>query len=130
MLGRFTSVELQGNALKVTGTFDPQDPRVDHATILFLVVQGKDAAMVWTHGAGEWKRQNGSQWTGTAPATGKGASGGPGTIQHAGGDNDRVRGIAMALVVLPAQERPPAGSGKFDPPTIQALTWCATTVLT
>lgn len=128
MTGRITSVELQGNTLEVTGTFDPQDPRVDHATILFLVVQGKDAAMVWTHGAGEWKRPNGNHWTGTAPATGKSAGGGPGTIGHAGGD--RVRGIAMALVVLPAQEQEPAGSGKFDPPTIQALTWCATTKLT
>jgi hypothetical protein len=34
----------------------------------------------------------------------------------------------MALVVLPAQHRP--GTTKFDPPTIQALTWCATSALT
>jgi hypothetical protein len=130
MTGRITSVARNGNTLDVTGTFDPGDPRVNHATILFLVVKGKDAAMVWTHGAGEWKRPNGTQWTGQASATGTSAGGGTGQIQHGGGDGDRVRGIAMALVVLPAQEREPTGSGKFDPPTIQALTWCASTQLT
>jgi hypothetical protein len=128
MTGRFTTLVLSGGNVDATGTFDPHDASVDHATVLFLVVQGKDADMVWTHGAGQWQRGvNGNSWTGSAPAEGKRAGGGNGTIVK-GVDNDRVRGIAMALVVLPAQERP--GTTKFDPPTIQALTWCATTRLT
>lgn len=128
MLGRFTSLVLNGANLEATGTFDPQNQRVDHATVLFLVVQGKDADMVWTHGAGEWQQgANNNNWVGSAPAQGKRAGGGNGTIAM-GVDNNRVRGIAMALVVLPAQQRP--NSPKFDPPTIQALTWCATTALT
>jgi len=128
MTGRFTNVVLKGGKLDVTGTFDPEDGTVDHATILFLIVQGKDADMVWTHGQGEWQRgPNGNTWTGSAPAQGKRAGGGDGTIAM-GVDNNRVRGIAMALVVLPAQHRP--GTTKFDPPTIQALTWCATSALT
>jgi hypothetical protein len=128
MTGRFTTLVLSGANVDATGTFDPQDASVDHATILFLVVQGKDADMVWTHGRGEWQRgANNNTWIGTAPAEGKRAGGGDGTIVQ-GVDNNRVRGIAMALVVLPAQHRP--NSPKFDPPTIQALTWCATTALT
>ncbi len=129
MTGRFTSLVLNGANIDATGTFNPDDQSVDHATVLFLVVQGKDADMVWTHGAGEWQRgQNNNSWIGSAPAEGKRAGGGNGTIVM-GVDNNRVRGIAMALVVLPAQPRP-NNSTKFDPPTIQALTWCATTALT
>jgi hypothetical protein len=75
-----------------------------------------------------WQRGvNGNKWMGIAPAEGKRAGGGKGRIVHAAGNN-RVRGIAVALVVLPAQKRP--SSKKFDPPTIQGLTWCATTALT
>jgi hypothetical protein len=128
MTGRFTSLVLDGDTIEATGTFDPQDGSVDHATVLFLVVQGKDADMVWTHGAGVWQRgENNNSWIGSAPAEGKRAGGGDGRIAQ-GVDNGRVRGIAVALVVLPAQQRP--GTSKFDPPTIQALTWCATTTLT
>ena len=69
MTGRFTTLVLSGANVDATGTFDPQDASVDHATILFLVVQGKDADMVWTHGRGEWQRgANNNSWIGTAPA--------------------------------------------------------------
>jgi hypothetical protein len=128
MLGRFTTLVLNGANVDATGTFDPQNASVDHATVLFLVVQGKDADMVWSRGVAVWQRgANGDNWVGSAPAQGKKAGGGNGNLNPAT-DNGRVRGIAMALIVLPAQQRP--GSQKFDPPTIQALTWCATTVLT
>ena len=128
MLGRFTSLVLNGAEVDATGTFDPQDASVNHATVVFLVVQGKDADMVWTHGRGEWKRgENSNNWVGSAAAEGKRAGGVDAPIVM-GVDNNRVRGIAISLVVLPAQQRP--GSQKFDPPTIQALTWCATTALT
>jgi hypothetical protein len=129
MTGRFTNVILNGSTLEVTGTFKPEDLAVNHATILFLIVQGDNADMVWTHGAGVWQRgQNGNKWIGVAPAQGKSPGGKNGTIKL-GVDNDRVRGIAVALVVLPAQKRG-SSTTKFDPPTIQGLTWCATSALT
>jgi len=131
MVGQFLTLVRNGDVVTATGTFDPQDPDIKHATVLFMVVQGENNSMVWTHGSGVWQRNhpdNGDNWVGTADAEGDGVNGSRGWLDPAK-DNGTVRGIAVALVVLPAQPGQGDRAGTFEPPTIQALTWCVSTKL-
>jgi len=139
MVGQFLTLVRNGDVVTATGTFDPQDPDIKHATVLFMVVQGENDSMVWTHGSGEWKRrepdagapadpESGDPWVGTAGAEGDSVNGSRGWLEP-GQDNGTVRGIAVALAVLPAQKGLGARADRFEPPTIQALTWCVSTKL-
>jgi hypothetical protein len=105
--------------IPIKGPFKPQDPAVDAARVLFLIVQdeGEDAVIV--NGEGIWNRANGTDWSGAAPRSGPRAGGhGTGSL-HLG----PARGIALSIVIKPGRvfDR----GRKFDPPMIEALTWCA-----
>jgi hypothetical protein len=105
--------------ITVKGPFNPQDNKVDSATVLFLIVQGEGEDAVIVDGEGTWNRANGNEWSGTTDRRGKHV-GGEGTGRlHPG----LARGIALSVVIKPAKtfDR----GRKFDPPTIEALTWCA-----
>jgi hypothetical protein len=129
MVGQFLSLTMKGDEVTALGTFSPQNEAVEHATVLFMVVQGENDSMIWTRGSGEWKKGvNGSNWTGIASADGDGVNGTKGRLDP-NKDNGTVRGIAVALVVLPAQPGEGDRAGRFEPPTIQALTWCVSTKL-
>jgi hypothetical protein len=105
--------------ITVKGPFKPQDLAVDAAKVLFLIVQGEGEDAVIVNGEGTWNRENGTDWTGSAPRSGPHAGGhGTGTL-HLG----LARGIAVSVVIKPGKV---FGRGrKFDPPSIEALTWCA-----
>jgi len=129
MVGQFLTLVRDGNEVTATGTFNPENPKIKHATVLFMVVQGEDDSMVWTHGSAAWAADPDDPtkkvpWVGTASAEGDGVEGKRGWL-----DPGTVRGIAVALVVLPAQPGEGDGARKFEPPTIQALTWCVSSKL-
>jgi hypothetical protein len=103
----------------IKGPFNPQDSKVDSAKVLFLIVQGEGAEAVIVEGEGTWNRGTGNEWSGTTARSGKHAGGGgTGRLHHG-----LARGIAHSVVVKPGKtfDR----GRKFDPPTIEALTWCA-----
>ena len=116
--GKFNPVNLPTRGkVTVTGPFDPQDRKVDDAKILFLVVQGGGKNTVVIQGEGEWNRGS-SNWIGEIKRTGVPALGGTnGTLQH----NQIARGIAVSIVVKPGKIQ----GNNFDPPSIEALTWCS-----
>jgi hypothetical protein len=105
--------------ITVKGPFNPQDSKVDSAKVLFLVVQGEGDDAVIVSGEGTWNRANGNEWSGTIDRRGKHAGGG-GTGRLRPG---LARGIALSVVIKPAKTF--GGGRKFDPPTIESLTWCA-----
>jgi len=130
MLGQFLTLVRKGDVVTALGTFNPQNDDINHATVLFMVVQGENDSMIWTHGNGVWQRDDpdhGNNWVGHASAEGDGVNGTRGWLDP-DRDNGTVRGIAVALVVLPAQKGLGDGA-RFEPPTIQALTWCVSTKL-
>jgi hypothetical protein len=105
--------------IPVKGPFNPQDRSVDSARVLFLIVQGDGANAVIVNGEGTWNRANGTEWSGTAPRSGPHAGGhGRGSLQLG-----LARGIAVSTVIKPGKvfDR----GRKFDPPSIESLTWCA-----
>jgi hypothetical protein len=105
--------------ITVRGPFNPQDNKVDSAKVLFLIVQGEGEDAVIVDGEGTWNRANGTEWSATIDRRGKHV-GGEGTGRlHLG----LARGIAYSIVIKPGKtfDR----GRKFDPPTIEALTWCA-----
>jgi hypothetical protein len=105
----------------IKGPFDPQDedPRVDAAWVLFLIVQGEDedADAVIVSGEGKWRR-GGEEWRGKAPRKGRRVGGGMGTLQKG-----PARGIALSVLIKPEKvlDSPP----RVEPPSIETLTWCA-----
>jgi hypothetical protein len=105
--------------ITVKGPFNPQDPKVDGAKVLFLIVQGDGKDAVICEGEGTWNRANGGEWSGTIDRRGK-YVGGHGSGQLRAG---LARGIALSVVIKPGKtfDR----GRKFDPPTIEGLTWCA-----
>jgi len=123
--GKITAGNLPaaGN-LTVTGPFRPDDPAVNFAKIIFVVVQGMAGApagnTVVVRGEGAWKRPNSgtADWSGTASRKGDPALG-PSTKDLQVGP---ARGIALSVAVQPGKVLP---SGDFDPPSIETLTWCA-----
>lgn len=105
--------------IPIKGPFNPQDRGVDAARVLFMIVQGEDEDAVIVNGEGTWERENGNDWSGTAPRSGPRVGGhGNGTLRPG-----LARGIALSVVIKPGKvfDR----GRKFDPPTIEALTWCA-----
>jgi hypothetical protein len=137
-VGKFTKGYLPdtGDRMTVTGPFDPGDDEVHFARVLFLIVQGDgwDAKVV--PGMGTWNRRDGgkSEWIGTAQRSGdKDLGPSDGELSP----DEIARGIAVSLVVKPGKvltnrdelERGSARDGetdaRFDPPSIEALTWCA-----
>jgi len=105
--------------IPIRGPFNPQDRSVDAAKVLFMIVQGRGGNAVVVNGEGLWTRAGGNEWTGTAPRSGPLAGGhGTGPLQLG-----EARGIALSVVIKPGKvfDR----GRKFDPPTIEALTWCA-----
>jgi hypothetical protein len=105
--------------ITIKGPFNPQDRAVDAAKVLFLIVQGEDQDAVIVNGEGMWRRGSGGDWTGTVPRRGPRVGGqGEGTLQQG-----LARGIALSIVIKPGKVFD--GGRRFDPPTIEALTWCA-----
>jgi hypothetical protein len=103
----------------IKGPFDPQDDKVDGARVLFLIVQGEGKDAVIVNGEGTWKRASGNDWSGTTDRHGKHAGGtGLGELELG-----PARGIALSVVIKPGTTYD--DGRKFDPPTIEALTWCA-----
>jgi hypothetical protein len=132
--GKFDPVDLPSQGrVTVTGPFDPQDPKVHFARVLFLVVQGAGTDTIVIPGEGTWSR-GGGNWRGTVQRRGVPDLGGSDRELRA---NEIARGIAVSIVVKPGrvlvngEELPPGkepDSGDkvtFDPPSIEALTWCA-----
>lgn len=103
----------------IKGPFDPQDPAVDAARVLFLIVQGDGKDTVVVDGEGTWHRTGGDDWSGTVPRTGP----------RVGGNGERTlepglaRGIALSVVIKPGEVFD--GGRRFEPPAIETLTWCA-----
>jgi hypothetical protein len=105
--------------IPIKGPFNPQDQAVDGAKVLFLIVQGEGGDSVIVNGEGTWERSKGTGWSGTAPRSGPRAGGhGTGTLKLG-----LARGIALSVVIKPGKvfDR----GRRFDPPMIEALTWCA-----
>lgn len=140
--GKFTKGYLpaQGD-VTVTGPFDPDDPEVDVARIVFLVVQGRAQDTVVVRGTGEWNRNQGAEWRGTVQRRGDLALG-PSARALQVDDGRLTRGIALSVVVQPGHvlkngkvfprgkkpkptELKSGSASAFDPPAIEALTWCA-----
>ena len=117
----------------VTGTFDPDDPEVDFARIIFLAVQGEGRDAAVARGEGSWIRDEAVEWSGTMERHGD-LRLGPSNREFS--LRKRTRGIAISVVVKPGRllervdEFPPdtesqEGDVVFDPPSIETLTWCA-----
>lgn len=128
MTGKFHELRLlTDGTVEVSGPFDPERSDVRRATVYFVIVQGEGQAdMVSVEGCGEW-RQGDADWTATVPAAGLRADGTDGALDLSR-DSGRVRGIAVALAMTPSV-RSILDSSRFDPPTIEQLTWCTETRL-
>jgi len=105
--------------ITVKGPFNPQDRAVANAKVLFLIVQGEGEDAVIVNGEGTWNRAHGNEWRGTAPRSGPHVGGHGNGRLHPG----LARGIALSVVIKPGKlfDR----GRKFDPTTLEALTWCA-----
>jgi hypothetical protein len=143
--GKFTNGYLPATGdVTVTGPFNPDDDEVKVARIIFLIVQGMRRGSpldtVVVKGEGEWHRtQPGytkTEWRGTCPRSGDPDLGPSNSELQVSPDAD-TRGIALSIViqpghvlqdsqVLPRDEEPKPGAAlTFDPPSIEALNWCA-----
>ena len=152
MVGQLTEVMLinSGSKVLVTGTFDPGDDDIDKAKVLFLIVQGDGGKKtVIVEGEAKWKRtkkSGGGDWTalvdnegvfpkpdGSAAKVSGASNNSKACLQFKGTklEERMVRGIALAIAIKPAK---PATQlelkGKFNPPQIEALTWCVELALT
>ena len=134
MLGQFRTVRLveDGNKIEVTGTFDPGDPDVATAKVLFLLVQGDGGRKtVIVEGEAKWKRSFGDEWkikvpnkgVFPRPKSGAASNNSKARLEWKRSARQRmVRGIALAIAIKPA--KPADIPRKFNPPQIEALTWC------
>lgn len=143
--GKFTKVYLPATGdVTVTGPFNPDDDEVKVARIVFLIVQGMKQGTaldtVVVKGEGEWHRtQPGytrTEWRGTCPRSGD-PDLGPSSNELQASPDVFTRGIALSIViqpghllegddVLPRGEEPKDEDAlTFDPPSIEALNWCA-----
>ncbi len=119
MNGMFHRILPLGSAGKVAiaGKFTPdRNEKAQVAKVLFLVVQGNGPNAVTVEGEGQWVAGGPNEWTGKVSRTGPLAGGGTGSLVQG-----FARGIALAIVVKPGK----LTGSRFDPPTIQALTWCS-----
>ncbi len=105
--------------IPIKGPFNPQDRAVDAARVQFLIVQGEDENAVIVNGEGSWHRARGNDWRGTAPRSGPRVSGhGTGTLRPGARPRHRAGSRDQAGKVFDRGRR-------FDPPSIESLTWCA-----
>ena len=105
--------------IPIKGPFNPQDRAVDAARVQFLIVQGEDENAVIVNGEGSWHRARGNDWRGQPLEAG---------LAFRATERERfgrglARGIALAVVIKPGKvfDR----GRRFDPPSIESLTWCA-----
>lgn len=128
MTGKFHELTLRSDgSVEVSGPFDPERRDVRRATVFFVIVQGEGQAdMLSVEGCGEWQEGQ-PDWTAVVPATGTRADGADGVLDLSR-DGGRVRGIAVAVAMTPSAPSI-LDPGRFDPPTIEQLTWCAETRL-
>lgn len=133
MQGMFKEVKLvaRGTKVSVTGDFDPGNREIRKAKVLFMVVQGDGGPdTVILEGEADWKRAAGSAnkkvpWSVQMVNRGVFAHAGrKGTAKLKPDAKHPVRGIAHAIAFRPAK----SGS-VFEPPQIEALTWCVETPL-
>ena len=102
--GKFSPISLDSTGtVTVTGPFGPDDPEVDSAKIIFLVVQGEGPNAVVVRGEGPWNRGAGQDWSGDAQRHG-------------------VLELGPSDLELETTD--------FDPPSIEALTWCGNILVT
>jgi hypothetical protein len=135
MQGMFTEVKLVAGGAKVdvTGDFDPGNRKITKAKVLFMIVQGDGGPdTVILDGEAEWKRSANStgkvQWSVRVDNRGVFADGRKGRAKLKPSTKDpMVRGIAHAIAFRPARSR--RGQSPFEPPQIEALTWCVETPL-
>jgi hypothetical protein len=122
--GKFTKGYLPATGdVTVTGPFRPDDAEVNFARIIFLVVQGRGADTLVVRGEGEWRRDPGgnkTEWRGTVARSGD-LELGPSDKELQVEPGRTTRGIALSIVVQPGHVE----NGEFDPPSIEALNWCA-----
>jgi hypothetical protein len=101
--------------IPIKGWFDPQDPEVKEARVVFLIVQGDGEDAVIVECEGTWQRPS-DKWSGKAPRTGPCVGGGTGALKKG-----HARGIALAIVIKPAMLL----DGKAEWPAFETLQWCA-----
>jgi hypothetical protein len=103
--------------IPIAGPFTPdRGEKAKKAKILFLIVQGDGPNAVTAQGEGEWKAGGQNEWTGKVKRRGALPGGKLKSL-----DRGLARGIALAIVVKPGK----LTGARFDPPMIQALTWCS-----
>jgi hypothetical protein len=104
--------------IPVAGPFTPdRGEKAKAAKVLFLIVQGNGPNAVTVEGEGRWIAGGANEWTGKVKRRGALPGGASASLTQG-----LARGIAMAIVVKPGRL---TGGRRFDPPTIQALTWCS-----
>jgi hypothetical protein len=133
MTGRFDHVVLLNNGkVRVGGPIDP-GPDIDKARVVFLIIQGDGRpGMTILDGRQTWYRDttkgpDEQRWSVEIDNQGTDQTGAPNAVLSLT-DGRAVRGIALAVGIQKAQERADA-PGTFDPPAIEALTWCASVPL-
>jgi hypothetical protein len=94
----------------------------DAAIVHFLIVQGEGNDTVLAIGEGRWERGGGPEpnpkWSATLPLDkAHHPDGDPGSFRT----GKVARGIGLAIAVKSGS----VVNGEFDPPSFQALTWCA-----
>jgi hypothetical protein len=119
-VGRFDrKIELPSQGkITVEGPFNPQDRSVTSGRVLFMIVQGEGQDAVMVEGEGGWEKGD-RNWSAKVSRRGTHVGdGSPGDLQLG-----LARGIALSIVIKPGKVF--GGGSKFDPPSIEALTWCA-----
>ena len=131
MQGQFNSpivLPPSGNAVPVSGPLLNVDPSAKSATIVCVLVQGRDNDpdnAVWVEGHGTWQ-QGDPDWTGTVNRDGTKPGGGTGSLQPGAGE---VRGIATATIVRDGSVETYVDENGVQkrhlvPPSFDMITWC------
>jgi hypothetical protein len=128
MTGRFDHVVLLANGkVRVGGPINP-GPNINKARVVFLLIQGTGRPdMTILDGRQTWHRDttkgdDEQTWSVDIANDGQDQNGQPNAKLALGAGG--VRGIAVAVGIQQAQERADEPN-TFDPPAIEALTWCA-----
>ena len=131
MLGQFNSpivLPPSGNDIPVSGPLNNVDPSAKSATIVCVLVQGKESDpdnAVWVEGRGTWQ-QGDPNWVGTVSRNGTKPGGGSGSLQPGAGE---VRGIATATIVRDGSvetyvDENGVTKRHLVPPSLDMITWC------
>jgi len=139
MQGKFDSIlELPASGkLRIKGPIKAKDDKISGAQVMFLIVQGKGLNAVTVEGMGAWdgtvNDDGEGEWTGDVDRTGllPRDPNRPDAPRTAGDLKEgTARGIAFAIAadegeIVPNDDPTPDTPWRFDPPSIQAVTWCA-----